>query len=298
MKYRIISIGEILFDIFPDYSTMGGAPFNFAFHLHQCGHTVAFLSRIGNDPPGEKILEFMNRHHMQAGFISVDPSHKTGEVSVRLNPEGVPDFIIKENMAYDFIQPHEHILRFMESGLDLFYFGTLAQRNHVSRSTLFELLNKLQEGVIIFYDINLRQKFYSREIIEESLSVCTVLKANDDELTCLKEMFSLQGDEYAAVQKLIRMFDLSSVCITKGGKGASLYQPDHQYHIRKKENTDTCIIDTVGAGDGFAAGLAIGLLSHATPGEILVNADRFAGVLCCINGALPSDSSFYKPYFP
>ncbi|MBN2536197.1 MAG: carbohydrate kinase [Spirochaetales bacterium] len=293
MSSRIISTGEILFDIYPQYKYLGGAPFNFSFHLHNTGHEVAFVSAIGTDTNGNEVKQFMLKNNMKLDFLHEDARHRTGQVLVHLDPEGVPSFIIKKNMAYDYIRPGPALFSFIQSGVDLFYFGTLVQRNHISRKTLSALLGTLKKGTIILFDINLRQNFYSKNIIKRSLSACTVLKANDEELACLKDMFHLKGDEYTIIQKIITLFDIDVVCVTKGSRGASLYTLHEQYHSEQK---GVPVIDTVGAGDGFAALLGAGLLHQWPYQEIVDKADRFAGALCSIKGALPADASFYTGY--
>lgn len=297
MSFRIVSIGEILFDIYPEYKCLGGAPFNFSFHLHNAGYTVAFVSCVGRDKNGEEIEQFMLKHHMRLDFLKVDPGHQTGQVLVRLDLEGIPSFVIKENVAYDYIESVPALFPFIESGVDLFYFGTLVQRHHVSQSTLYTLTGYMKEDTIVLFDINLRQNFYSREIIEKSLSLCTVLKANDEELACIKDMFHIRGDEYSIAQTIIKKFDIDVVCVTKGSRGASLYLQDQQYHSEQKRENGFSVIDTVGAGDGFAAVLGAGLLLKWPFQEIVTKADRCARAVCSIEGALPPDMSFYPDYF-
>jgi fructokinase len=277
---------------------MGGAPFNFAFHLHQCGHDVTFISRIGKDNNGKEIKGFMEQNSMNIDFLQRDPLHKTGEVHVCLDSHGMPSFTIKKDAAYDFIQPAGTQFISLLSRTHLFYFGTLAQRHPVSRKTLHTILDQLPGETLVFFDINLRQDFFSREIIEVSLSACDILKANDDELVRLKDMFHLPDNDYEAVLKLMTLFNISSLCITKGSKGASLYVNDKHYHVKEPSGAREKVIDTVGAGDGFAAALAIGMLSHLPPGEVMKTADTFARRLCSIKGALPAEYSFYHTLFP
>lgn len=303
MNFRIVSIGEILYDVYPDNKYMGGAPFNFSFHLHNMGYNVAFISGIGRDRNGSEIKQFMLKNNMRTDFLTEDPAYRTGEVLVRLDPQGIPSFIIKENTAYDHIRPNPFILHYIESGVDLFYFGTLAQRQDESKNTLYSLLKYRNQDTIVLYDINLRQNFYSRDTIERSLSVCTILKANEQELSYIKGIFQIQGDEYAISRKIIELFDISVICVTKGSKGASLYTRDQQYHSGKeKENgiphlPGIPVIDTVGAGDGFAAVLGAGLLLKWPFRKIVTEADRFAHTVCSIKGALPQDRSFYSNFF-
>jgi len=294
MSFSIISFGEILFDIYPENKCIGGAPFNFAFHLHNSGHNVRFVSRIGEDDNGHEIMKFMLKSQMSTDLVQKDTHHKTGVVSVHLDSEGIPVFIINENTAYDYIEPGNTLLHFCRSGIDLFYFGTLVQRNLISKETLYLLLENVNPEAIIFFDINLRQNFYSEEIIEKSLSKCTVLKANNVELSSIKKLFYLKGDEYTVSQKLIKLFDIDIICITKGSRGASLYVRNHQYHKEYNRASMKTAIDTVGAGDGFAAILGLGLLHKWPYSKILTKADRFARIICQLKGALPNNKSFYS----
>jgi fructokinase len=297
MKFRVVCFGEILFDVYPGYKCLGGAPFNVAFHLQHLGHEVAFVSSVGKDTHGNEIKQFMQDHAMRTEFLSINPCKKTGSVLVHLDPSGVPSFVIKEDVAYDEILPAPGLSRFIESGIDLFYFGTLAQREEVSRTTLYTLLHILPPGTIILCDINLRQHFYSRDILKNSLSVSTVVKVNYEEFLCIREMFHIKGDEGTAARDLIRRFSLDLICLTRGIEGASLYTRDEKYHTPSAHQGAGLVVDTVGAGDGFAAILGAGLLLQQPYEEILKNADHFARAICCIKGALPRDTSLYASCF-
>ena len=176
---KITSIGEILFDVYGNQKKLGGAPFNFIYHIIKLTGQGNFVSRIGNDESGEKIRRILNEKKISDQFLQTDQTHKTGVAKTNLNNNKVPDFVIKENCAYDFINQTDDLLKVVNDQTDCLYFGTLAQRNETSRKTIQSLFDK---RIKYFCDLNIRQKFYSKEIIEKSLYAADVLKLNEDEL--------------------------------------------------------------------------------------------------------------------
>jgi fructokinase len=297
--YRILCIGEILFDIYPLSQCLGGAPFNFAFHLHQADNTVAFVSRIGNDILGDKIEGILCEKGFDTTYVQKDTSLQTGKVFVELDSTGNPSFTIVENVAYDAISEDASVKKFIQNGLDLIYFGTLAQRGIVSRATIAAFLDQAAGDTLIFYDINLRQHFYTEQIILDSLRKCTILKANEEELIVLKNLLSLNTDEMNAVFHIAEQFHIPHICITRGASGASLYNRGQVYHSANgKSDTADRIIDTVGAGDAFSAVLAQGILEHWPCSYSVNKAHSFAKAICTIEGALPKGNAFYKANWP
>ena len=160
---RITSIGEILFDVYEDRKTMGGAPFNFVYHVIKLTGQGNFISRIGNDNLGEEIRQFFSKKLIPADYLQIDKKHKTGVAKTVLDDRKIPTFTIEENRAYDFIEQNDDLIRLIKNNTDCLYFGSLAQRNKVSRETIRKLSNF---APIKFCDLNLRQNFYSKEIIE------------------------------------------------------------------------------------------------------------------------------------
>ncbi len=292
---NILSVGEILFDIYPDTRHLGGAPFNFSYHMYQLRNEVAFISRIGDDENGKEILRLLKERDFPLAFIQIDKDHPTGNVMVELDEKAVPRFTITANVAYDFIEYDGGVQKLLDD-VDMIYFGTLAQRCPVSQKTIHKILNNRLPTTKIFYDINLRQNFYSETIIRESLQQSDIVKLNDYEFKILKELLNLAHPEVEAANSILKEFGLSALCITKGEKGIVLYTEDEKLDLKLSASYQKNSIDTVGAGDAFAAILVFGMLKKWDFSTTLKRATDFAGDICEISGALPRDSEFYQKY--
>ncbi len=295
MCYKILCIGEILFDIYPDTRHLGGAPFNFSYHMHQLRNEVAFVSRIGDDENGKEILRILKECDYPIGFIQIDKDHPTGNVMVELDVKAVPTFTITPNVAYDFIEYDDGVQKLLDN-VDLFYFGTLALRCPVSQKTIQNILNNRLPTTKVFYDINLRQNFYTETILRESLQQSDIVKLNNNEFKFLKELLNLSHSEVEAANSILQEFELSVLCITKGEKGNVLYTEDEKLDLKLSAAYQKNSVDTVGAGDAFAAILAFGLLKKWDFSTILKRATDFAVDICEIPGAIPRDSEFYQKY--
>ncbi|MFP4446309.1 MAG: carbohydrate kinase family protein [Desulfosudaceae bacterium] len=287
----IVSCGEVLFDIFPDSSRLGGAPFNFSCHLARLGHTVRFLSRVGEDDNGQKIMTCIRQYGLNTYDVQIDPVRPTGYVSVSLDATGVPDFEIVPDVAYDHLEFSDHMRRLMRLPPALFYFGTLVQRAPASRQTLQRLFDQKDEKTTFFYDVNLRRDCYTWEIIENSLRYTDILKLNEEELDTIKEMTGFQKNETDFIAYLLEEYRLSLIALTRGNAGSALYAPEAA-HETAAVVPDTPV-DTVGAGDAFAAVLAAGYLRGLPLPQTLEAASAFAADVCTIAGAVPEDDSFY-----
>jgi fructokinase len=290
----ILVVGEILFDIFPDYRRLGGAPFNFAYHLKHFGFDVRFISRIGIDDTGKEILHKLELARFNLDDIQVDDDHPTGTVHVQLDNSGAPHFDIVPDVAYDYIEfiPAEHAA--LRETAKLIYFGTLVQRTQRGRQNLQAFLGAKASGTLNFCDINLRPDCYSKAIIEQSLSKADVLKLNTGELEKLKQMFSLPEGADALVQDLMQTYSISTLSLTKGESGSELFAHNDRFSSEPAEAIT--VVDSVGAGDAYAAMLAAGLLAKWQPHEILARASLFASRICEIKGAIPDSASFYQPF--
>ena len=172
---RITAIGEILFDIYPETKNLGGAPLNFLYHIHKFTGKGNIISRIGNDVLGKNAIDFIQNNGISTEFIQMDHLHPTGVTTVALDENRGPSFRIDEDRAYDFIESSSEIGHLVNEDTDCLYFGSRAQRNEVTRNTIQSLLGK---GIKYFCDLNIRQKFYTEEIINKSLAVANVLKIN------------------------------------------------------------------------------------------------------------------------
>lgn len=291
----ILSIGEILFDSFPDGDRLGGAPFNFICHLHNMGFPTAFLSRIGDDEPGKKILNFLDKRKINRDLLQIDPQKPTGRVQVDMKSDGSHAFNILTEQAYDYISYPEEIIESPGFNPSLIYFGTLGQRGAKTGQTISQVLKKKRPNCLNFLDINLRAPFFSKEVIERSLNFCNILKINNEELSSLKGFFPVlpQGEE-ECLRKVANHFGIDSVCLTKGDKGSRLLYQNQIF--TSKPVTVNKLVDTVGAGDGYAAILAMGILQNWTGEAIINRASEFAARLCESAGAVPGKDDFYSAF--
>lgn len=290
----IISIGEVLYDIFPEYRRIGGAPFNFSFHLHSLGIPVTFISRIGDDENGRDILEFLNEIDMRSSFVQVDPVHQSGHVSVALDGDGVPRFEIAADVAYDYIEYTDAVDRILNQA-EFIYFGTLVQRAPTGAQTIKTILERTNSRTTCFYDINLRPGCYTIESIRTSLACCDILKLNKEELDFVKGILAFSGNNEDVVRRLMDRFSIGRVSLTMGKNGSTLFTAENKFSSVPKESA-AIQGDTVGAGDAYAAILALGLLRGWNPSTVVERATKFAGKICDIKGAVPEDRDFYKPF--
>ena len=289
----ILVIGEILFDLFENEKQLGGAPFNFAYHLNNLGFPVRYISRIGNDTHGKEILNILEKHQFNIDDIQTDDHHDTGTVIVQLSSSGNPTFHIKPDVAYDYIDylPEKHST--LIDMVDLIYFGTLAQRSKRGFENIQKFMENRRSDAVCFYDINLRPDCYSDKVILTSLGHADLLKLNDQELEECKRIFRFSKDDDTFIPFLMDKYALNTVAITKGDKGSKLYSKDGCFH--SKTNRVSSIVDTVGAGDAYSAMLATGILKGWEPVKMLSMASMFASRICEIRGAIPESQEFYKP---
>lgn len=288
----ILVIGEILLDVYPQYQRLGGAPFNFAYHLENLGFPVCFISRIGSDNGGQIITEKLKQYGFSMDTIQVDADKPTGTVRVRLDQKGIPDFNIVPNVAYDHIEyvPEKH-LPFIHRA-KLIYFGSLAQRTPFGFETIQTILSQRTPGTRCFYDINLRPNCYKDNIILQSLTQSNVLKLNQQELETLKNIIAFQSDDDGFVRYLLKTYPLECISLTKGEIGSALHTQKSVF--RQSATTVDQSIDTVGAGDAYAAMLAVGILKGWPYEKMLDMAARFASRICEIKGAIPEPGPFYE----
>jgi fructokinase len=293
MSFKLVGIGEVLWDLLPAGPQLGGAPANFAFHAKGLGADAGIISRVGNDELGRAILKRFTDAGISTRSISSDPDAPTGSVEVKLNPGGVPDFIIRENVAWDRLQADEAALREVRKA-DAVCFGSLAQRSERSRAAVQQLVRATPANALRVFDINLRQHYFTREILESSLSLATHLKLNDSELPVLAGMFGLQGSAEKQIIQLAARFDLRLIAYTKGSNGSLLFQEGRWSAAGSK-----CVevADTVGAGDAFTAALVIGLLHGLDLQEVHEFASETAGFVCSQSGATPELPSHLRDRF-
>lgn len=291
MLYKITAFGEILWDVYPDKKRLGGAPFNFIYHILKIIGRANFISSVGNDENGKELLSILIGAGFDTKAISIDTTHPTGVVNVTLDENKVPHFKISDQCSFDFLSLNESTRKILELETDLIYFGTFTSRNTISRNTLLSLFNKPTKKY--FCDLNLRHNFFTKELIEAALKTTNVLKINDYELEKLKEYFTLSTDDSTAVLEIIKKYNIDLVGLTLGKDGGYLFtKSDRDYYMAKDNN----IVDTLGAGDAFAAILCLGYLHNLTIATINNLANEFALEICKINGAIPADESIYNKF--
>ncbi len=294
---RIAGIGEILWDMFPDGGRLGGAPTNFACHCHQLGAEAYPVSRVGDDELGRQTRAELEQRGVSADFVQESATHPTGRVLVTLDGAGKPTYQILEDMAWDHLAFTPE-LKTLARSLDAACFGVLAQRSCTSRETIQSILREMPEGSIRILDVNLRAPFYSKELVETSLGLATILKLSDEELPVLAGYFDLTGDVNRQLAALRERFGLDLVAYTRGSDGSILVGADETDETRGLEIT---AVDSVGAGDSFTAALCMALLKDASLAEANAFANRVAAFVCSRNGATPelpaelTGKQFFRP---
>ena len=281
---KILSFGEILWDMLPGGKKLGGAPANFAYHCGQLGGDVRLLSQVGKDALGKEILEQCRSKGIFTELIGVTASFPTGTVSVQLGTDGLPSYTIHENTAWDFLPASPAAIQWATQ-TDVLCFGTLAARSEQNRSTLKTLLDAVSPDCLRVADINLREPFTQTEMIEQVLSWANVLKLNDDELVRLTDIYGLSSLALEKqLQIILARLSFRLIILTCGEKGSWL--------ITERETVFTPsiaveVVDTVGAGDAFAAVVVLDFLKRKPLHDIGQRASEVAAYVCTQSGAMP-----------
>lgn len=287
----VVVVGEILFDCFADHRRLGGAPFNFAYHLNKLGRPIRFVSRIGKDADGQAVQAFMRRHHFPDADLQKDDKHPTGQVRVTMGADGQHhEFQILQNMAYDHIELTAGLLQAMDAA-QMVYFGTLIQRTPKGRKAVARLVDAKGDLTRCFVDINLRPDCYDTASVLFSLQAADVLKLNSDELAEVRQICHQAGKPWQEVPELMDVFGIEMVALTMGTEGSQLYADGRIYSSPAPAVTD--FKDSVGAGDAFAAVLAHGILNAWPAAEALDTAAGFAARICAIDGAIAETDTIY-----
>lgn len=279
----VIGLGELLWDCFPDERRPGGAPANVAFHAQQLGLSAAVATRVGCDPLGDELLQFLARQGLSTDLVQCDAEHGTGTVTVDPRVDGTK-YKFLENSAWDFLAAEDPWLAAMATARAV-CFGTLAQRSEVSRRTIHACIAATSPTCLCVYDVNLRPPFYQREWIDASLRLATMVKLNDDEVAVLATMFERPpASEIKFARWLLETYELDLVCITRGPGGAAA--------VSAEETCETSgiavqVADTVGAGDAFTAGLIWSRLNHWSLGRGLHLANQIGALVASRPGAMP-----------
>lgn len=291
----ILVTGEILFDVFPDYKRLGGAPFNFAYHMKKLGFPVRFISRVGNDDLGNEILNFLAIHNFNSEDVQIDEHHPTGTVRVEVQGKGQHTFAIAKNTAYDHIDAAPIHKLLSGTTPDIIYFGTLIQRTQNNFDLLQEILHKKSPGTKSFCDINLRSDCYTAQTVKASLNCANIVKLNTDELESPAVCPDIQPSHEMAAAQLMKTHHLETIILTMGEQGSQWFTSDSGRH-RGPSAASLDIADTVGAGDAYAAMSVAGILKNMPVEEIIPLSAEFASHVCSIQGALIQDIEVYQTF--
>ena len=279
--FIVVGIGELLWDVFPGGKHLGGAPVNFCYHCDQLGATGHPVSAVGEDELGAEIRAVLESKGL-ADRCVVNVPHPTGTVQVMLE-NGKPSYEIREGVAWDHIPITEKISALARRA-DAACFGSLAQRGIASRSTIQGFLKRMKPDAVKIFDVNLRQAFYSKEIIETSLELCDILKLSDEELPVLADMFGIAGTVPEQLEALRAKFALQLIAYTRGPDGSLLVTADKS---DDHPGFPGEALNTVGAGDSFSAALCVGLLNGKSLEAINDHANRVGTFVCTQDGAMP-----------
>lgn len=281
MERPIVGIGEILFDLLPAGAQLGGAPANFAYHVNQLGGNGVAVSAIGKDVLGEEVKTILSDKGLKAILPEVDCP--TGVVNVTLDGKGVPTYTIIEGVAWDNV-PYTPEMKALAAEAQAVCFGTLAQRGAITRQTILDFIADMPADSLKVYDINLRQHFYSKEVIETSLRVADILKINDEEILVVAGLLGLDGSPEEACRAILRLYGLRLVILTKGGDGSEVIT---ESEVLSVACPTVKIADTVGAGDSFTAAFIRAYLRGDTLAECHRLANEVSAYVCSCHGAMP-----------
>lgn len=281
MNKTVVGIGEILWDMLPQGKQLGGAPANFAYHASQMGCDGVAVSAIGTDTLAEEIDQHLSRRNIHA--MLQRNKCATGTVNVTLDAAGIPQYEITADVAWDNMEYTDE-MDTLASKCDCVCFGSLAQRSETSRNSIIRFLDHMPVDAIKVFDINLRQNFYSREIIENSLERATILKINDDELELVTPMLDLTGNTETRCRQLLSGYGLTAMILTCGANGSSVYTATESSHL---DTPSVDVVDTVGAGDSFTGAFCASILSGKSIREAHRKAVDVAAYVCTCAGAMP-----------
>ena len=274
----VVGIGELLWDVFPEVKKAGGAPINFVYHATQLGAKGYAVSAVGNDDLGREILSRLKQSGINGIIEHVD--YPTGKVLVTLQ-NGIPEYEIVQNAAWDHLPCSAKAVQILQQA-DAVCFGTLALRNSDSREHILQMLSCVPDTAVKLYDINLRQHYYSPELIETLLKRANVF--NIDEMAVIRPLFNLNGTDEEVCRALMRRYNLKYVIFTAGEKFSTVYASDETSYF---ETPAVKVADTVGAGDSFSAAFVYSLLTGKSLQQAHQTAIKVSAFVCTREGAWP-----------
>ena len=284
MNDKVVGMGEALWDVLPEGKKIGGAPANFAYHVSQFGLDSCVVSAVGKDALGAEILENFDKKNLN--YLIETVPYPTGTVQVEIDQAGIPQYEIKENVAWDNI-PYTARLEQLAQNTKAVCFGSLAQRNVVSRKTINRFLDAMPHtgDELIVFDVNLRQGFYNKEILCNSMKRCNILKINDEELVTVSRMFGYPGiDLQDKCWILLGKYNLKMLILTCGINGSYVFTPGN---VSFQPTPKVEVADTVGAGDSFTAAFIASILRGKSVAEAHSCAVRTSAYVCTQQGAMP-----------
>jgi fructokinase len=284
-SYTAVGLGELLWDIFPEGKQLGGAPANFAYMVKLLGDKGVVASRVGKDDLGCEAKQRLQALGLQTEFVQEDAAHPTGTVQVEVDPAGQPTFTIATSVAWDAFEWTPEWRRLAERA-DAVCFGSLAQRCPQSRGTIRAFLKAMRPGAVRVFDVNLRQNFYSAEILGESAALANIIKVNHEELPVMAKLLKIPFiyDDRRAAEWLRDTYGTKLVCMTRGAKGSLLVGEDE---VSEHSGNRVYVADTVGAGDAFTAALVYHYLRHASISTLNEAANRMGAWVASQTGATP-----------
>ncbi len=284
-KRFVVGLGEVLWDVLPEGKKLGGAPANFAYHAGQflgMDNTIA-VSALGQDALADETIAALREHGLNDLMPHVP--YPTGTVQVQLDEQGIPTYDIRENVAWDNI-PFDEDIQQIARNCRAVCFGSLAQRNVVSRKTIHQFLDATPHDCVKIFDINLRQQFYSKEVIQESLQRCNILKINDEELVLIGRMFGYPGlDIENKCWLILGKYNLDMLVLTCGTNGSYVFTPGQ---MSFQETPKVKVADTVGAGDSFTGSFCAAILHGKHVSQAHKKAVEVSAFVCTQNGAMPT----------
>ena len=283
MKRYIVGLGEALWDVLPEGKKLGGAPANFAYHAGQFGLDTIAISALGEDALAEETVEALKEHNLN--YLMPRVPYPTGTVQVTLAEGGIPTYEIKEGVAWDNI-PYTNEMADIAKSARAVCFGSLAQRNSVSRENIRKFLADTPADCLKICDINLRQQFYSKEVLEDSFKLCNILKINDEELVVVNRMFGYEGlDMRQTCEKMVQDYGLKMLVLTCGTNGSYVFTDDGLTSFQDTPKVE--VADTVGAGDSFTGSFCACIINGKPVQEAHKTAVAVSAFVCTQNGAMP-----------